>query len=157
MQVGFVLPNHFRDSAMPRELLPALKHWQSLHSKSWASPPHQSCSVFQQLDPPNLASSSSPHHVRICSPKTILQCFCQNPRAKQRRLASAAKLPPALSGGGEQRNTRTKQAALKEMATCLPARFSAEKKQPNAEVSFLPHSLTQKKASQLSAVTCQGD
>lgn len=35
-------------------------------------------------------------------PSCILQCFCQILRAKQRCLASAAKLPPVVSGGGEQ-------------------------------------------------------
>lgn len=35
--------------------------------------------------------------------------------------------------------------------------FCWKKQQPNTEVSFLPHSLTQKKASRLSAFTCQGD
>lgn len=113
---------------------------------------------YSSLIPPPLAPH--PLTIRLTSalprPSCILQCFCQTLHAKQRYLASAAKLPPAVCDGGEQ-GTREQKSALREMARCHPVRFSAKKKQPNTEVSFLPHSLTQKKASQLSAFMCQGD
>lgn len=80
-----------------------------------------------------------------------------DPACQAEMFGISCKITTSCVWWGRARNTRTKQGALKEMVMCLPARFSAGKKQPNTEVSFLPHSLTQKKASQLPAFTCQDD
>lgn len=160
MPVGFVLSVNFRDRYKIACYMRCCQHSQALTEfAKLPSPCHHSYTVLQQLTPPSPCSSCSHHRAHICSPVTILhvrrEAPLPDPTCQAELFGISCKITTSCIWWGRSRNVRKKIGCSEGDSDMSSSQVFCWRKQPNTEVSFLPHSLTQKKASQLSAFMCQ--